>query len=184
MASYRRSILFRLASDPVCRLWSGIGNLYIEDEFDPGGALYMGAGELVGVPALKQLINGLADRVEFTLNGVSAETLRLAREDAPSIRDALVLIGEQAFDADWQADGGPAWVWRGIADMLYVDSQDQGGRRDRSIRLSVRSADTFRSDPQLAFFTDQDQRRRSADDVIFSHVAQISIGATRRFGTA
>jgi hypothetical protein len=182
MASYRRSILFRLASDPIAYLWSGFGNLYVEDDVDPAGATYLGGGSMLSVPALKQLINGVADRLEFTLSGVSAETLRLAQEDAATIRDALVLLGEQTFDENWQQVGTPDWVWRGFADCLFIDSEDSGGRRTRSIRLSVRSADIFRADPVLSYFTDQDQRRRSPDDAIFSHVSLISVGATRRFG--
>ncbi len=183
MATYRRSVLFRLACDPIAYLWSGIGNLYIEDAIDPTGATYRGIGGLLDLPTLKQLINGVADRVEFALSGVSSEVLRLAQEDASTIRDALLLIGEQSFDADWQVDGPPNWIWRGYADTLGVDSDDDNGNRTRSIRLSVRSADTFRANPNLAYFTDQDQRRRSPTDAIFSNVAQIATGTTRRFGT-
>lgn len=185
MATYRRSILFRLAADPIARLWSGHGNLDVEpDLIDPGGARYRGAGALLDVPALKQLVNGTADRLDFLLSGVNAYTLRLAQEDSDSVRDALVLIGEQDFDANWQNAGPVRWVWRGFADILITDSQDAPVGRQRTIRLSVRSADTFRSNPQPAFYTDQEQRRRSSDDAICSHVSLISIGAKRRFGPA
>lgn len=184
MATYRRSILFRLAADPVAWVWSGHGRLHIVDENDPLGATYLGAGALLDVPALKQLVNGVADRLDFLLSGVSAETLRLAREDAPSVYGAELLIGEVTFDEDWQLVGAPAWIWRGTADVLTVESQDGGQIRTRSIRLSVASADTRRSNPQPAFYTDQDQRRRSDDDAIFSHVSLIRTGAKRRFGPA
>lgn len=183
MATYRRSILFRLAADPIARYWSGYGPLDVTgDAIDPDGARYLGAGALLDVPALKALVNGAADRLDFLLSGVSAETLRLAQEDAASVKDALVLIGEQGFDANWQADGDPIWVWRGYADVLAIDSTDGERGRQRVIKLSVRAGDTRRSDPQPAYYTDPDQRRRSPTDAIFSHVAKISQGARRRFG--
>jgi hypothetical protein len=182
MASYRRSILFRLAADPISRLWSGYGPLDITDSLDPGGARYHGVGALLNVPALKLLINGTADRIEFQLSGVADETVRLAQEDVETIKDALVLIGEQGFDADWQVDGPPVWLWRGFADVLFIDSADGANGRERTIRLSVRSADTFRANPLPSYYTDADQRRRSPTDAICSHVAQISVGARRRFG--
>ncbi|WP_066795032.1 hypothetical protein [Sphingomonas soli] len=183
MATYRRSILFRLAADPIAWIWSGHGDLPVEaDAIDPGGATYVGAGALLDIPALKQLVNGTADRLDFVLSGVSGYTLRLAQEDAASIPNALVLIGEQDFDADWQNDGPPRWVWRGFADILVTESQDVPNGRQRTIRLSVRSADTFRSNPQPAFYTDQDVRRKSPSDAIASHVSLITAGAKRRFG--
>lgn len=183
MAIYRRSILFRLAADPIGRFWSGHGDLPVEPDYvDPEGATYLGLGALIDVPALKTLINGVADRVDFVLSGVTAQTLRYAVEDAPSVKDALVLIGEQDFDDDWQAGGAPRWVWRGYADILATSSSDTGQGRQRTISLSVRSADTFRSNPQPSYYTNQEQQRRSPTDTIFSHVALISVGAKRRFG--
>lgn len=183
MASYRRSILFRLAVDPVARLWSGHGDLDVQpDLIDPDGARYRGVGALIDIPALKLLTNGAADRLDFTLSGVSAYVQRLAQEDAPEVRNALVLIGEQSFDADWQTAGAPVWIWRGLADVLVTESTESDEGRQRLIRLSVRSADTRRNDPQPAWFTDADQRRRSPTDAICSHVSKISQGARRRFG--
>lgn len=182
MASYRRSTLFRLACDPVCRLWSGFGDLEITDDYDPSGEIYLGAAALLDVPALKQLINGVADRVDFGISGVSAEALRLVLEDAPSVRDAPVLIGEQSFDANWQKVGAPNWLWQGIADVLLVDSSGADASRQRTISLSTRSADTFRADPVPSYYTDQDQRRRSPTDAIFDHVALLTQEARRRFG--
>lgn len=181
MAIYRRSVLFRLAADPIAWVWSGHGDLYIEDDIDPDGATYIGMGGLIDIPSMKQLVNGTAERLDFILSGVSPDTLRLAREDAPSVKDALALIGEVTFDEAWQVVSS-GWVWRGYADVLVTDSQPSAQGRLRTIRLSVRSADTFRSNPQPAYYTDQDQRRRSPDDAIFSHVALITQGARRRFG--
>ncbi|TKD50226.1 hypothetical protein [Sphingomonas baiyangensis] len=179
----RRSIVFRLASDPVCYLWSGHFDLPVSaDALDPEGAIYKGAGELLSVPALKQLINGAADRLDFVVSGVSAETIRLAGEDRDSVKGALVTIGYVEFDADWQIVGPASWDWRGIADTLATSNEPTDNGRERQIILSVRSTDTRRSNPAPAYYTDADQRKRSPTDAIFSEVAGISVGVTRRFG--
>lgn len=183
MATYRRSIVWRLACDPAAYLWSGHGDLDVpSDLLDPSGARYRGAGALLEVPALKQLINGIADRVDFRVSGVSGETLRLALADRASVYGASLHVGTVSFDADWQITGPPVWDWRGIADVLTPDSKDTDQGRERTITLSVAAADTARANPRLAWFTDADQRRRSPTDKIFDRVAGINAGVTRRFG--
>lgn len=183
MATFRRSVLFRLDSDPVAALWSGHGWLDTPADFlDGSGRRWSGAGGLLNVPALKSLVNGAADRMDFVLSGATAEILRLATEDRASVKDADVHIGHVRFDADWQYQSH-AWEWAGKADVLTTTNQSSERGRTRTVNLSVRSSDTFRSNPQPAFFTDQDQRlRRSPTDAIFSHVANISAGQTRKFG--
>jgi hypothetical protein len=183
MATYRHSYVFRLAVTPGLKLWTGHGSLETPaDVYDPAGAIWLGAGHILSVPSLKVLINGVADRVDAQVSGVDAETLRLALEDRDEVRDAQALIGRVSFDASWQVDGPIVWEWRGIADVLTVGSKSGENKRERTITLSMRSGDTSRSNPQPAFFTDADQRRRSADDAFFSHVAGISTGTSRRFG--
>lgn len=181
MAFYRRSIVWRLECDPISYLWSGIGDLPIPAGIFPA-AVYKGAGALLTVPALKQMMNGLTDRVEFTVSGVTAETVRLAIDDRETVKGASLHIGFVLFDPDWQLIGPPTWEWHGIADIITTDRQsaDQGGQR--SITLSVAVADTRRANPQLAWFTDANQRLRSPTDAAFDRVAQINAGATRRFG--
>jgi hypothetical protein len=185
MAVYRRSILWRLASAPVCRLWSGVGDLAVPaNPIDPSPTIYTGAGALLTVPALKQLINGIADRADFTVSGVSAETARLALEDRDTVEGASLHVGHIRFDADWQVLGPPVWEWEGRADLLITtrEGPDRGGTR--SITLSVAAANTDRANPALAWWTDADQRRRSPTDAIFSHVAGINAGSTRRWGAS
>lgn len=182
MATYRRSYVFRLASDPVCRLWTGIGRLPTPaDDVDPSGAIWGGAGALLQIPALKALINGIADRVRFTLSGASAETLRLALEDRDSVYRAEVRIGWVAFDADWQVDGAIHWDWIGIADVLEIESAGDAGNRSRSIALSVAAADTRRTNPNYSYYTAASQRLRSPDDAFCDQVAAITLGVKRRF---
>lgn len=182
MPEIRESYLLRIASDPPARIWSGFGDLVIPaDIVEPVPATYMGAGELLSAPDFQALINGVAERLEFTVSGVSTETLRLALEDAPSVKGATVHLGRVDFDSNWQI---VAVEWEAVfrADALVVESQGNGGARQRTISLSIGHGDTGRSYAPSAFFTDADQRRRSATDAIFSQVAGINAGTSRRFG--
>lgn len=179
----RESYLLRIASDPPARLWSGYGDLEVQaDIVEPEPAIYLGAGELLNVPDFQQLINGTAERIEITVSGVSDETLRLALEDAESTKGAAVHLGRIDFDKDWQQIGVVEWEGLFRADFLTVDSRSSPEGRTRSITLSIGSGDTGRSYAPQAFFTDADQRRRSPTDAIFSHVAGIAAGTSRRFG--
>lgn len=183
MAIYRRSYLFRLAVDPVLYVWTGHGPLVTPaDAFDPAGALWLGGAHILDIPSLKMLLNGAADRIDIKINGVDPETLRLAQDDRAEVRDASVMIGSVQFDGNWQIIGPPAWEWRGTADVMTITGRQADQGRERTITLSIRAGDTRRSNPQPAFFTYADQKRRSPDDEIFDHVAQISAGITRRFG--
>lgn len=182
MAEVRESYLLRIASDPPARIWSGVGDLEIPaDIVEAEPALYLGAGELLNAPDFQHLINGVAERIEFSLSGVSAETMRLALEDAPSTKGAAVHLGRVDFDEEWQIIGVE---WEAVfrADFLAVDSAAGDGRRVRTITLSVGSAETGRSYAPQSFFTDADQRQRSPTDSFFSHMGGISNGTTRRFG--
>lgn len=180
---YRRSYIFRLGSDPVARLWTGWGLLDTPpDAVDPQGARWIGAAGLLSLPALKALINGTAERVRFSLSGVSEETVRLANEDKASVRGADLRLGYVDFDDAWRLAGPIRWEWLGIADVVTVESAPSEKGRTRTISLSVASADTLRSNPNLSFYTDADQRKRSPDDAFCDQVANITLGMTRRFG--
>jgi hypothetical protein len=185
VAEVRESYLVRIASDPPARIWSGVGNLEIPaDIVEPEPAIYLGRGELVRVPDFQQLINGVAERLEFTLSGVNAETLRFALEDAPSVAGAAVHVGRIDFDVDWQPIGPVEWEALFRADSLRVDSQTADGRRVRALILSIGNGDTGRSYSPTSFFTDADQRLRSPTDAFFSNIGNIYSGTSRRFGPA
>lgn len=183
MALYRESIVVRVDCDPPALVWSGLGNLEIPaDIVIPETSIALGGGELIDVPDFQQLIGGTAERLELTFSGVDEETLRLAMEDAPSVKGARVDIGTVQFDQDWQLVGVE---WENVfeARSLTVSrGQRSGDTIVRSISLTIVQGITTRSRAKLAFFTDADQRRRSATDAIFSHVAGINAGTSRRFG--
>lgn len=176
------SVLARIDSEPPARVWSGVGDLTIPaDQVEEEDALYLGGGQLVSVPELEQLINGTASRIAVSLSGVSTETQRLALEDAETVKSAAVNIGLVHFDDDYQITE-VEWLAELRADSLGIDNTSTETGRTRSITLSIGSDLTDRSKAPLAFFTDADQRRRSADDAIFDHVPGINAGTSRPFG--
>lgn len=183
MAEVRESYLLKIDTIDPARIWSGVGMLEIPpDRVEPLGATYLGAGELLSVPDFQQLINGVAERIEFTVSGVSDETVRLALEDAPTVRNAAIYIGRIDFDENWQQVGPVEWEATFRADCLVIDSTSSGGKRTRTLKLSAGSDDTGRTYAPAAFFTDADQRLRSPDDSFFDHVARLSNGSSRVFG--
>jgi hypothetical protein len=165
--SFRIGFFFRLATDPVVRLWLGVGKIAPGvNAIDLTGAVYTGFGEIVNVPAFRQLINGQAERVEFTLSGVSEQIIQIAsQEDAPNVRGKDCALGFALMGNTWQLLGPIRWIRRYTADFLAVrqtltDNPDQP--IVRTVTLSVGSLMTGRRRPGLSYFTDQDQRRRSA----------------------
>jgi len=175
MASHRFSYLIEVDCTPPAYVWTGHGRL------EYASKTYLGAGHILSVPDIKLLINGVAERLEFSFSGVSEESLRLAVEDRETVYLAPARIGRVTFDTDWQVTGID-WQWHGVADGITVASRPTDNGRERKVTIKLASADTKRSNPQIAFFSDADQRKRSPDDVFFSHVAKINRGVSRRFG--
>lgn len=183
MAEVRESYLLKIDHpDEPARIWSGVGKLVIPaDIVEAAPATYLGASQLLTVPDFQQLINGVAERLEFVVSGVDEETVRLALEDAPGVKNAGVYLGRVDFDSDWQLLG-VEWEATFRADCLTVESEGSSGRRQRTIKLSVGTDDTGRSYAPASYYTDADQRLRSATDKIFDHVARINRGTSRVFG--
>lgn len=174
-------VLFRLDTDPVFRIWSGAGNLTIpSDAIEQSDATYLGAGQLAGIPQLSQLINGVAERVNFTLSGVDARTMQLADADAVEVQGAQVNLGLQVFDSTWQPVGSVAWIGAYVADVLVTAAQaTEGARMFRSVSLSVASAFTGRRNAPINYYTDFDQKRVSATDRFCDRVALYSQGVQK-----
>lgn len=177
------SVLFRIACDPPARIWSGVGDLDIPaDIVEPAPARYLGGGAIVSIPDLEAVLNGTASRLSITVSGVSATTLKLAREEAASVKGAKVHIGIVWFNQDWSLE---TVEWEAVlrADSLTTANEPgQNSGRTRSIILSIGTDDTDRSKAPIAFWTDADQRKRSPTDAFFDHIAGISQGTSRRFG--
>jgi hypothetical protein len=179
----RESTVLRIASTVPVRIWSGVGDLLVAaDDIEPVDSIYLGGAQLISVPDFQQLMNGSADRLEYTLSGVSAQVLALAREEAAGVRGAALDLGTVRFDEDWQQTGVLTWEERFRCDTLTIGGQPSDKGRTRTITLSVGTDDTGRSRAPISIFTDADQRRRSPTDNYFNQVASITAGTSRRFG--
>lgn len=183
MAVYRESVVFYMACDPALLLYSGFAPIELpSDAVLPTDMVALGGGELVSVPDFRQLLGGTAERIEATMSGVSPEITRLALDDAPSVRGAAVHVGIIHFNDDWSVDS-VEWEAKFEARSLSITrGLEQNGNINRTITLTIVQGDTTRARANNAYFTDSDQRRRSPDDAIFSHVAGIQAGTSRRFG--
>lgn len=183
MAVYRKTFVAYIDCDPPALLHGGYGLVPMQaDTVLPDDMLALGGGELVSIPDWQTLINGTTERLDLTVSGVSEEIIRLALEDAPSVRGAAVYIGEITFDDAW-AITSVEWQVTFEARALTISRpQEQDGQVTRSITLTIVQGDSTRSKSPNAFFTDADQRRKHPTDAIFSHVAGINAGTSRRFG--
>lgn len=169
-------IFFRLATAPVVRLWLGVGPCRAGvNALDTDGAIYRGFGELTDVPEVQQLINGVADRVQFQVSGVSQETLRLASAEALDVQGAQVALGLGIFGASWQLLGSVKWIFRGRADVVTLNIDDSGEEGiTRSVALSVGSLFTGRRRRGLSYLTDHDQQTRHSGDKFCERTALYS----------
>lgn len=179
----RPAFLFRLATDPVVRLWAGAGDLAIgEDNIeDVDQAIYTGMGELLNPPEFDQLINGVAERVEFVLAGAAVDgtVAALASSAADSVRGCEVWLGFLAFDERFQILSPTAWLGQWTADSLKVNRVSEGGEVQRTISLSCGNAMTGRRKAANAYWSGPDQRRRSADDAFCDRAKVYNAGSTK-----
>lgn len=175
---YSMFLLIDTTEGPV-RAWTGVGDYEVApDEVDTEGGTYLGIGLVGEIPALRQLIGGVAERVEFSLSGADETAVSLADDSADQVRGARVNVGIVFFDENWQSPTGPAWLWEGTADVPTVERDGSGGTIIRRVSLSVASTYTDRTRPRLSFYTDSDQRQRSATDTFCVRTGLYSVEST------
>lgn len=173
----------RIDTDDPFRLWSGVGDLEVPaDIVESATVTYYGGGEILNAPDFEVPINATADRIDLQLSGVSMSIVAMALAYREEVRGKKVHFVRFDFDQDLQLDG-VEYEATFIADKLTVNSQDGDGARSRTIILSIATEDTNRNRAPLSYFTDQDQRKKSPTDAIFTYVSQITQGIQRRFGT-
>lgn len=179
---------FRLETDPVVRLWLGFGNIYASSSvLDPDGAEYVGFGEISSLPEFSQMINGAAERVEFTVSGVAGPILEIAAAgDATDVQGKRVSVGFGIFNESWQLLGAPRWFAHYRADVLSIAQQtstDPAQPIVRSITLSCGSLMTMRRRPARAYLSDQDQQARFPGDLFCSLVGKYATGFNKKWPT-
>lgn len=159
---------FRLETDPVIRLWLGFGYKAVgTNVLDPDGAVYRGFGEITSLPEFNQMINGAAERVAFTLSGVSGEVLQLAAGgDADQVKGRRVSVGIGILGAQFELLGAVHWLANYRADFLSIEQPPTGQGSDvvRGVTLSCGTLLTSRRRPALSYFSNEDQQARFPGD--------------------
>lgn len=158
------AIFVRLAMTPVLRCWLGVGDIRPGlNALDPDGVLYHGFGQLMNVPALQQLINGAAERIDITLSGIDDGILALAGF-ANAVQGKACDIGLGIMGTDWKLLGAIHWCRHYTADFLAMSitpAGDPSGQTIKAATLSIGSLTTGRKRPTHSYFTNQDQQARS-----------------------
>lgn len=174
--SVNLGVFWRLGTNPALHLWMGVNDVPIGiPSLDGNGTVYIGAGRLLGIPELELLINGVADKIEFGLSGVTAEHLALVEAGAPAVRGALCTVGFAPLDSRYQPMTQIIPLWCGSADYWAMEQQPATKPTDpptRTIMLSVGAGDTTRAVPKLLSFTPAYQKLVSATDEFCSRVSR------------
>lgn len=167
-------VKFDFTSETI-RLWTnGYGLLKTAD-----GAKWEGTGRLGAVSGIEQAINGEAPQATFTLSGIDAEIMRLARDEfVAEVKGRLVYVLIQFFGVDDPEDpdnqrplDSPFSLWCGrcLTPTFTLDSVTG----ERSVSIAAESIFTLRSRPNYALYTDADQRRRFPGDRGFEFVGSL-----------
>lgn len=160
-------VLFRMQTgEGHFRLWSGHGDFIApNDPIDPSGTpLYSGAGEILNLPELSQLINGATDRIDFSLSGVGETAAALADESAEDIEGAEVRVGIIVLDAGLQPVTDPRWLWCGEADVLKPEFNGQSDPQTYTLTLSAGTQSASRRRSAILYYSAAQQQQRSPGD--------------------
>lgn len=181
--SVRLGVLLRIETSPVIRLWTGtVRDLAISADAveSTDGAIYQSMGLLTDVPTFNQILNGEAERVVFGLSGtaVTGEVASIASSSAADIRSVRVNLGFLVFDANWTIISPTAWPWEGVADSLSVDRTGDALNPSRTLKLSCGSLFTGRRRPDIGYWTDPDQKKRSPTDDFLDQTSRYYAGTT------
>lgn len=182
--SVSAGIFLRVETDPVLRMWAGIGQFdqVPVSAIEPvAGATYYGLGELGDVPELEAFLNGKAGRLDVTLQGavVTQEVFALAARNLDLTEGAECNFGLCVFDRDLQPMSPVAWLWAGLASSLTVKKDPQAGVR--SITLPIGSLLTGRRRPQGQRWTDASQKARSPTDRACELLANYNAGTNKQW---
>jgi hypothetical protein len=176
----RISPLIRIDSVPAIRIWGGTGWLDLPaDVYDTDGARYFGFAEMRDLPTISVLLNGVADRVEIKLSGISSRVIALTESDAASVKRVEVAFGFAVFDPDWQLLAGPIWMTLYRADYPSISFQPVDDGYQHIISLSIGSLLTGRRRAAYSYWTDSDHQARVPGDKFCERTVRMAQIATK-----
>lgn len=172
--SYNLGIFFRLGTTPALHLSFSVGDMpaYFPGLDDPS-TVYAGAGRILDIPPLETLINGLSDKVTFSLSGLDPTAVGYMLDTAPEVLGALVTIGIAPMDARWQPLTPIIGLWTGTADFVSEEMRvepDLTKNRVQNLMLSTITGDSSRAFPNLQTYTSPTQNALYPDDTFFDRV--------------
>lgn len=182
----RGAIFLRVNTDEPIRLTSIFGKIDLAQdlvETDPvaENRIYVGFG-LTGIPVVQQLINGLADRVDFQLAGVPKESAYSAELEAGDVRGRGAYLGIVPLGDDWQPTRAVRWLWNGYADVVTVSrTTDTQGNIIRTLGLSVGTLNALRKRAKFETYSPVSQRAKSPTDAICDLTPRYTQGATKKW---
>ena len=162
----RASLLADLefADDPR-RYWLGFGPLLA------GGVYWEGTAGLARISGLSAPIGTTAQQVTFSLSGVDARTVALAKSQSARVKGRPATVFLQLFDPDWQTLGDPIHLWSGAMDLMTYRIAG-GGLYE--VSLSAESIWAGRRKPAFGFYTDADQQARHPGDRGLEQIAGLA----------
>lgn len=154
------------------RWWTGFGDL------DAGGYTWQGTGELIQIDGLESPIGTVAPKTTFSLSGIDATIVSLARNASDRVKDRRSKVYVQFFDITpndasvqpWSLLDEPFALSTWLMDQMVYSAQGPG---QRSISLTAESLWTNRRRPAYGLFTDRDQNKRFSGDRGLEQIAYL-----------
>ncbi|WP_426235879.1 hypothetical protein [Pararhizobium sp. DWP1-1-3] len=177
--SHLLGIFLHVATDPPLHVWFGTEDVIAGiDSIDAVGTAYLGGGELIGIPTLEVLVNGAADRIEFTLSGLEPGTGAKLVDTIPPVRGADVFMGLTTLDRYYQPMSAIIPVWNGTAAYVGESSPPVMGMESPSLTLSlaVVTGETARSRPSRSIWSPTHQKAISPTDKFCDETARLARG--------
>ncbi len=177
-----RGIFFRMESDPVVRVWSGVGKVRVApNELDATAQVYDGLGLLRNIPEIDRLINGEARRLTITLSGLTQEAADLVDSDMVGMDDCRARIGHLRYDRNWRPLSEIRWAWDGLVDEVGIEATQTKDGHEWTLSLSMSSAYVTRNRAALQYYTPKDRALVSPTDRAFDLVPSYNAGTTRLY---
>lgn len=164
-------------------LWVGFGDQAVnaENSQTVEEQVYSGLGEIREIPPLNSLVNGTADKIELTANGVAPAMLALASKERDDVKNKMMMIGIAEFDSSWQMlPAGVFWIWTGYSDFVSIGRRSTpNGQVEQTITVSVSTLFTRRRRATFLYWTLEDTKRRSTDDLFWERTKLYARGGNK-----
>lgn len=176
---HQLGIFVHAAFDPPLRLWFGVNDVPVGIEsVDPNGAVYRGGGTLQGVPELEVIVNGIADRVEFSLSGIDPDAMAKWDISDFDVRGKPIYVGITTLDEYHQPMSPIIPLWDGHASFVRETMPPVGDGENQSVTLtlSVGGGNTTRARHSAVLWSAPHHRSEYPTDAFCDNVARLARG--------